>query len=100
MFLCANCVVGCTRHTDTGGYLPNRKYLVNEHTEHAYLFSGVLPWNYERFCDGAGIGRVFQKARDEFFETYKAHIQQEYAESTEIGPYNFGTGSSADGDDV
>ena len=54
---------------------------------------------------GNSTGRVIQKAPDDLFQTYKGHIQPEYADSTEIalhvetGHYNTGTGNSEGSDD-
>ena len=84
-------------------YLPNTSFLANERVQHAVIFSGMLPSNYRRFCDGAGIGQVSSAAEDEFFAMYKENIADEYQDSIdralqmEVASYDFSASKDGDG---
>ena len=62
-------------------YLPNGKFVVNYRMATGYLSSGMLPSQYERFCDSAGIGVINQKALDSHTKEYAECVKEEMVES-------------------
>ncbi|KAK3091924.1 hypothetical protein FSP39_023755 [Pinctada imbricata] len=62
-------------------YLPNKEYLVNSRVNHGLICSGMLPSHYNRFVDGAGIGKIGKAKREKFFKSYKKFLQDECKES-------------------
>ena len=62
-------------------YLPSTSFPTNERMQRAVIFSRMLLSNYERFCEGGGIGLVNNKAQDEFFAMYKKTIADEDQDS-------------------
>jgi hypothetical protein len=47
------------------------------------ICSGILPSDYKRFANGAGIGIINEEKRTTFFKQHKQHIQQECNDSIE-----------------
>lgn len=76
-------------------YLPNSRFLANERIQHAMMTSGMLPVHYQRFCDGASLGRVSKYKVHDFFHAYKDSIKEEHDESIqtalmlEMGHYDY-----------
>ena len=64
-------------------YLPSKEYLVNSRVNHGLICSGILPSDYKRFANGAGIGIINEENRTTFFKQHKQHIQQECNDSIE-----------------
>ncbi|KAK3083302.1 hypothetical protein FSP39_018873 [Pinctada imbricata] len=62
-------------------YLPNKEYLVNSRVNHGLICSGMLPSHYNRFVDGAGIGKIGKAKRENFLKSYKKFLQDECKES-------------------
>jgi hypothetical protein len=50
---------------------------------HGYLSSGILPVQYRRFTEAAGIGTISKQKQKTLFEVYKFCVQEEYAASTQ-----------------
>ena len=65
-------------------YLPNKEYLVNCRVNHGLICSGMLPADYKRFANGAGIGVISNEKRATFFNSHSKFIQEEYNYSTDI----------------
>ena len=63
-------------------YMKNNEYLVNNRVQHGLICSGMLPSQYTKFVDGAGIGKINKEKRNKFFNSYEDHIQREYQKST------------------
>ena len=59
------------------------KYLVNEKMAHGYFISGILPNQYVRIVDAAGIGKLGQGYLDTFFTTYSECVKTVVKESTD-----------------
>ena len=67
----------------TSPKLPGGKYLVNERVQHGLLFSGMRPSHYERFVQGAGMGKVDFRDRKAFLQRHIPAIDEEYEDSLE-----------------
>ena len=83
---------------DSSPYMPNGKFLANVRMAHAFHVSGVLPSQYERLMDSAGIGRLPRYYTDPYFrgvyeecveeerqEEYQAAVTEEAFLSEDIG---------------
>lgn len=66
---------------DTSPHLPNGRALVDYRVYHAYLSTGFLPVQYERFCDTLQIGCTTQYMRDQLAENYTEAVHVETEES-------------------
>ena len=64
-------------------YLSDKKYFINYKMAHGFVTSAILPIQYQRFCEAAGIGYSGVKARQRLLHMYKACVNEAYDESTE-----------------
>lgn len=62
-------------------YLPNGEYLVNHRFIHGYTCSGILPVQYKRLSQGAGIGMVSEHRRTQIVNNLSRHVLSESVES-------------------
>ena len=58
----------------TSSYL-GTKYLANSRMAHGYFISGILPNQYLRVAEAAGIGKLSDAYLSEFFENYKECVK-------------------------
>ena len=58
----------------TSSYL-GTKYLANSRMAHGYFISGILPNQYLRVAEAAGIGKLSDVYLSEFFENYKECVK-------------------------
>ena len=59
------------------------KYVVNARIGHGYFLSGILPNQYERFMDAAGIGKMGDAYLSDFFQNYSDCVNTLARESTQ-----------------
>lgn len=70
---CANCYLTWS----SSPYLPNGKFLVNFRMAHGYLSSGLLPSQYERFCEASGLGKIGkQYMKNSVLDDYYASVKE------------------------
>ena len=62
-------------------YLPNGKFMVNYRVATGYLSSGMIPSQYQRFCEGVGVGAIPQKAMDCITKEYAECVKEEMVAS-------------------
>jgi hypothetical protein len=64
-------------------HLSDDKFLVNHYMLHGFATSGILPIQYQRFCQGANIGYMSDKFRKNPMTILHQCIEDEYKESIE-----------------
>lgn len=74
-------VLKCNQHHSyrwsSSPYIMNTgKYMVNQRILHGYSSSGLLPSEYSRFVNGAGIGYINSVTRRAFTQSYRSIVQR------------------------
>lgn len=63
--------------------LPENRDLINLKVTHAFLCSGMLPSQVERFCDCIGVSTLYKRKQNEYVEEYSKHVHSERISSCE-----------------
>ena len=82
MQLTYTCSQGHTITWVSSPHINGGKHLVNMRMAHAYFSSGMLPIQYEKFCEAANIGVIGEKSLAALQKEYKDVVQNLAIQST------------------
>ena len=76
----------CKQHSyswSSSPYFTDNKFLVNHRMLHAFVTSGMLAVQYQRFAQAAGIGFISREKRQPIIKIIQECVEEQYQESTD-----------------